>query len=321
MPAPLHVDAVSYLKQQGLPVTTNSLNRTMGLLQQQPNLRPSYSGQEVVDVDPDTMSPVLRGGLLPPLQNDSNTNSSFGQAFAAARKKLGPGQVFDWNGKKYTTDYKEEVGGKPSPSKTSGDDIAEGDPINREAESEMRNDLLNEKLDLDTPYEGNEMKLTRGNYSDVAQADDGMENLLAAVLGGGAIAGGAALAGARGQSKPPRQMTRGDLYTPDKPKDNVMTDEDLYGKRPQQMTDSDIFTGDEQIERMMTQEDLTGNQKMQDQDFLKGVEADEMALDDERAAAKAIRTRNKIMAKKLLPRLENLNDVDPRLIKMLKGLL
>lgn len=40
---------------------------------------------------------------------------SFSKAFAAARKKLGPGKTFEWNGKKYTTDYKEEVGkGKAS---------------------------------------------------------------------------------------------------------------------------------------------------------------------------------------------------------------
>lgn len=36
--------------------------------------------------------------------------SSFEQAFADARRAQGPGGVFTWNGKQYTTDYKNEVG-------------------------------------------------------------------------------------------------------------------------------------------------------------------------------------------------------------------
>lgn len=35
---------------------------------------------------------------------------SFGDAFAAARAKMGPGQVFDWNGKQYTTDRADDTG-------------------------------------------------------------------------------------------------------------------------------------------------------------------------------------------------------------------
>lgn len=34
---------------------------------------------------------------------------SFSQAFSEARKKLGSGKTFTWNGKKYTTDTKEDL--------------------------------------------------------------------------------------------------------------------------------------------------------------------------------------------------------------------
>ncbi len=37
--------------------------------------------------------------------------SSFGAAFKAARKKLGAGKTFDWNGKSYSTNFKEEGAG------------------------------------------------------------------------------------------------------------------------------------------------------------------------------------------------------------------
>tara|TARA_Y100000748_G_scaffold247183_1_gene211756 strand:+ start:176 stop:625 length:450 start_codon:yes stop_codon:yes gene_type:complete len=36
-------------------------------------------------------------------------NESFSEAFRSARKLKGPGQIFDWNGKHYTTDYYYEV--------------------------------------------------------------------------------------------------------------------------------------------------------------------------------------------------------------------
>ena len=36
---------------------------------------------------------------------------SFSKAFAAARKEMGAGKTFEWKGKKYTTDMKEEVKG------------------------------------------------------------------------------------------------------------------------------------------------------------------------------------------------------------------
>ena len=35
--------------------------------------------------------------------------ASFKEAFAAARKKLGAGKTFEWNGKSYSTNLKEEV--------------------------------------------------------------------------------------------------------------------------------------------------------------------------------------------------------------------
>lgn len=38
--------------------------------------------------------------------------TSFNEAFKAARKAKGAGATFTWNGKKYTTDYKEEKAGK-----------------------------------------------------------------------------------------------------------------------------------------------------------------------------------------------------------------
>jgi hypothetical protein len=34
--------------------------------------------------------------------------ASFSEAFKAARKRLGAGKTFEWNGKKYTTDYASE---------------------------------------------------------------------------------------------------------------------------------------------------------------------------------------------------------------------
>lgn len=41
--------------------------------------------------------------------------TSFNEAFKAARKAKGAGATFTWNGKKYTTDYKEEAGKKTAP--------------------------------------------------------------------------------------------------------------------------------------------------------------------------------------------------------------
>ena len=40
---------------------------------------------------------------------------TFSKAFAAARKEMGAGKTFEWKGKKYTTDLKEEVKGASSP--------------------------------------------------------------------------------------------------------------------------------------------------------------------------------------------------------------
>jgi len=41
--------------------------------------------------------------------------ATFKEAFAKARKELGAGKTFTWNGKSYTTDYAEEAGKKAAP--------------------------------------------------------------------------------------------------------------------------------------------------------------------------------------------------------------
>lgn len=43
-----------------------------------------------------------------PVQPDEQ-DMSFDEAFAQARAQMGPGQVFEWHGNRYTTDYQEEV--------------------------------------------------------------------------------------------------------------------------------------------------------------------------------------------------------------------
>lgn len=322
MPAPLNQDAVAYLKQQGLPVTTQSLNRTMGLLNQQPNLRPSYAGQGTMDIDVETMRPTIQSSPLPPLQSQSNTGGSFGQTFKAARKQLGAGKTFDWNGKKYTTDYKEEVGQQSnSPQQSSGDNIAEDSSVNPYAEAEMQEDLAMEKAGVDDieqrqAADRGRGSLNRGNYSQVAQEDDGMENLLAAVLGGGAVAGGAALLGKKGQQHP-RMMQQGDLNAPDKVSD-AMTDEDLYGKKPQQMQKGDLGFVDKQLNEMVDA-DLYGKPAT-DSDYLNKVLEGADWVDEEKRAAKLMLAGNKKEAQKLLPRLKNLG-ADKKLMSIIKGMM
>lgn len=44
--------------------------------------------------------------------------ASFKEAFAAARKKLGAGKTFEWNGKSYSTNLKEEVSKSASAAPT-----------------------------------------------------------------------------------------------------------------------------------------------------------------------------------------------------------
>ena len=58
---------------------------------------------------------------------------SFSKAFAAARKKLGAGKTFEWNGKKYTTDYKEEVGKKQVKPKARPEGMGAKPKVNSEA--------------------------------------------------------------------------------------------------------------------------------------------------------------------------------------------
>lgn len=41
--------------------------------------------------------------------------ASFSKAFAAARRRLGPGQTFIWNGRPYSTNYAEEKGSATRP--------------------------------------------------------------------------------------------------------------------------------------------------------------------------------------------------------------
>ncbi len=43
------------------------------------------------------------------VKNEPEEKISFGEAFAEARQKLGPGATFTWNGIKYTTFYSEEI--------------------------------------------------------------------------------------------------------------------------------------------------------------------------------------------------------------------
>ena len=50
---------------------------------------------------------------------------SFKEAFAAARKQMGAGKTFDWNGKSYTTNYAEEEGKSNKPA-MSGKSVATG---------------------------------------------------------------------------------------------------------------------------------------------------------------------------------------------------
>lgn len=41
--------------------------------------------------------------------------ASFSKAFAAARRRLGPGKTFTWNGRPYSTNYAEEEGSATRP--------------------------------------------------------------------------------------------------------------------------------------------------------------------------------------------------------------
>lgn len=321
MPAPLHADAVAYLKQQGIPVNTQSLNRTMGLLNQQPDLRPSYAGQTgALDVDVDTMSPIRETGPLPPLQANSNTDMSFGQTFADARKRLGPTGEFDYKGKKYNTRYKDEPeANNPQSNIAGGEDIDKfGDDIgetNQEADEDVRSRLSEERL-------GNKdgssapPTLNRGNVSSVSQANDDMEKMLAAIGIGAAGTGALAYGMSRNKTKDAQQpMSRGDLYT--KPRETgVMSNEDLYGEpdKTQKMTDSDVFNDDQ------TRKMVPGDIEMSLQDeFEQNVKSGEY-VDEEAQAVQAIKTKNKVQARNLLPKLKNLG-ADKRLITALKAIM
>jgi hypothetical protein len=64
---------------------------------------------------------VTEGGAYPAYKKDTKQAISFKEAFASARKEQGPGGVFTWNGRKYTTDRaddkKPKVDTKPKTDK------------------------------------------------------------------------------------------------------------------------------------------------------------------------------------------------------------
>ena len=51
---------------------------------------------------------VFQNQTLTETWNAIESSKTFGEAYAKARQAFGPGAIFDWNGKKYTTDTKEE---------------------------------------------------------------------------------------------------------------------------------------------------------------------------------------------------------------------
>src|SRR5262245_6248939 len=76
------------------------------------------AGPDEIDFDPETMMITPPAGMLPPPSGAPGlaprlapSGGSFGEAFAAARAAQGPGGVFEWNGKQYTTDRADDVAG------------------------------------------------------------------------------------------------------------------------------------------------------------------------------------------------------------------
>jgi len=76
------------------------------------NIGAKYTSDLYDGIGPDQVTspvPVIRdlniGRETPKFKN----GGSFSEAFRKARKKLGANNVFEWNGNKYTTNYKEEV--------------------------------------------------------------------------------------------------------------------------------------------------------------------------------------------------------------------
>lgn len=344
MPAPLNVDAVAYLKQQGRPVNAQSLNQAMGLLNQQPNLRPSYAGQTgSMDMDVETMKPTrIEGKPLPPLQADSNTNQSFGQAFKAARKKLGAGQVFDWNGKKYNTNFKEEVesGSVDTPHATNGipkkgkGDVGgqqiditkydeDGDIINDDEDKEIQQGLAEEDAEFaaQDQKKRNTKRVSagRGGYVDVPMDDSDianrdMNNMLDTMLGVGAGAGVAGAAGmaVRGNKEP--ASYRAMPVDPTNPAvKGVGSSPDLAGgyeaeKPPVNQTD--------EMSEMFKDVFPDENKK-----FVEGVLKDaETYLPEEQAAAKAALSGDKKRLGSMIERLKALGG-DKKLIKALQAMM
>jgi hypothetical protein len=329
MPAPLDQDATAYLKQQGIPITTQSLNHTMQLLGQQPDLRPSYAGQGSMDVDVETMRPTNTPIVGKPLAPLKQGGGDFKSAFAAARKAQGAGGKFDWNGKSYNTNYKEEVAGKQTPAQI--DKFGNGDEaeIKHNAEEEMQEDLLMERSGADEIDRRKEAENKKGqmNYrgapNQVPSEDDGMNNLLAALLGGGAVAAGAGAVGYRGMKtdKARQKMSPDDLDPASSDAKGAMTDADLYGKGPQKMTDADVFTGEAQMDRMMQDSDIMPEKVDPTTQQLDAVIADDYNFDEtERAAAAAAKKGDKNTVRKLLPKIPP-HKTNKALLNILKGLI
>lgn len=301
MPAPLQDDAVAYLKQQNMPVTTASLNRAMGLLGQQPNLRPSYAGMAEsgeLSVDPDTMKPIRETGALPKL--DSNDNS-FGSAFKSARKAQGAGGVFDWNGKKYNTNYKEEVGGNKVGSGTNSDGINQDEAANIQDELAAERQTDEEQaptVPMVRRGAGRAGSIMVPQSPDQKQESD-MSSMIGALIGGGTAAGiGAAVA--KGQKEPAsyRQPAGPDV---DKELSNF---DDIQQK---QFIDTQL-------------DDMTNMKNSGDADFLDSVINDDYNyVDAEREAAKAAKAGDTKATADWLKRLPK--GTDKKLIAALKAIL
>lgn len=284
-----------------------------------------------MDVDVNTMRPIDETGPLPPLKGDPGL-SPFERAFADARARLGRGKTFDFKGKKYTTDYKEEVatpGNKAKQKVASvdkGDEPEASDNINEEEQENIQQELAAEK-----PRPTKRVSAGRAGYVDVplsdeeiaaASAKDQFDNMLNALIVGGAGAGavGIGAAVAKGQRQPagyrPSSMQEGDLYgqptkaQPTEPQ--IMTDADIGQQRNlanQTPSEQDKFFNDQ----LNTMTDDANTQ------YLKKVLQDgESFLPEEQAAAKDALAGKDVQ--EALRRLKALK-ADPKLMKALMGLL
>lgn len=88
-----------------------------------------------IDGMPDADSEEIAAEVEP---SDSvvNDEMSFGEAFAAARAAYGPGAVFEWNGNKYNTNYKEETDEQEGKSCTDADSMTFKEEMSAEVEDD-----------------------------------------------------------------------------------------------------------------------------------------------------------------------------------------